>query len=114
MVEILSYGSSFFRCLNNLDFETLNDLMTRIVVPECSLKIYCPPDTLPKKVVPRESISEYFKFLSEAIPDALWRVEDTKLRKGKPRTVVSNFNRSGTLIFMIIYGYCRVLVNYFI
>ena len=95
MVEVLSYCSTFFRCLNSLDFVALNELMQRTVVAECSFKLYISPDTLPRKVVPRDAISEYFKILSDAIPDALWRVEGTRLRKGKPRTVISDFSRSG-------------------
>ena len=95
MVEVLSYGSTFFRFLNNLDFEGVGAIIDRYLLPDCSFKIYCSPDTLPRVIVPKSSVCEYFKILSDAVPDALWRVEGTRLRQGKPRTVISDFSRSG-------------------
>ena len=95
MVEVLSFVGTLFRHLNNLDFESFEILMHRSIVPECTIKTYWSPDTLPRTIIPRDSFCGFVQKLSDAIPDALWAVQNTKLRIGKPRTVISNFHRSG-------------------
>lgn len=97
IVEVLNYTSAFMRAMNVGDFEGLNNLMLRTVVPECVFKLYFAPNTFPSKIIPRDSISYYFRVLNDAIPDALWKIEDTRLRQGKPRTVISTFTRSGAV-----------------
>ena len=102
MVEVLSYTASFFRLLNNGDFEAFAELMWRYVAPSCSINIFTSSNPIPIKVIPRDKLVDYFKELVDAIPDALWRVEDTKLSKGTPRTVISKFSRSGISLILCI------------
>ena len=50
------------------------------------------------KVVPRDQLVAFFIALIDAVPDCVWRIEDTKLLKGRPRSVSSSFIKTGNAL----------------
>lgn len=103
MVEVLNYTSSLFCALNNGSFKELQTIISTILTPDCVLQTHvtqaASKDSLfVNRIVPHDKIFEYFQVLQEVFPDAIWRVEDTKLRNTNPKTVASICHFRGTRV----------------
>jgi hypothetical protein len=99
--EVLGFINSILLPLGEGDFEALDAAVSRVCASDCILrtqKLKSGSSPTVDKVVPRQEISSYFKSVVDRYPDCSWHVETTKIRKGKPRSVVSSFNFKGTYL----------------
>lgn len=99
--EVMRYPREIIDAFNAGDWKKLDAVITKLCTPECTLIYrYCGLGVGvydDKEFVGSSSVSNFWKGVSESMPDGIFRIEETKFRKiEKTRQLVSKYNFSGT------------------
>ena len=95
LVDVLTYTGSIMRAVNIGNAAKLKDLLDRILTPSCVMRLSLSPAAPVDKIVPRDMIADFFLAMLDSVPDVVWRIEDTKMLKGLPRSVSSMTTTKG-------------------
>jgi hypothetical protein len=115
---VLGYANCIMKAFNEGKLPALEAEVNRICSDECVVKtqIFKTNDGAPfaNRIVPRESIFDYFCAILDSVPDGLFRPLNSKLiTNGKIRQVASNFRFSGMTWFLFSFIMPSILVDFF-